>query len=66
MRKAELHRVDRLIAGMATDLHQLAKLADATGKIPAETSDALVDLRRLIAAVEAIAVAAGYDPERDP
>jgi len=66
MRKAELHRVHRLIAGMATHIHQLSKLADPAAEIPPETSVALVDLRRLTAAVEAIAVAAGYYPERDP
>jgi hypothetical protein len=63
MRKAELHRVHRLIAGMATNIHQLV---NPTAEIPAETRAALVDLRRLTAAVEAIAVAAGYYPERDP
>jgi len=66
VRKAELHHTDRLIAGMAADIKQLANGADSTAGIPAATSEALAVLRRLTAAVEAIAEGAGYDLAREP
>jgi hypothetical protein len=66
LRKAELHRVGRLIGGMAKNINQLARVAHATGKIPAETGEALDELKRLTVAVEAIAEEAGYDLEREP
>jgi len=61
VRKAELHHVDRLIAGLATDIKELATVDNATGT----TSQALGLLERLTAAVEAIAEGAGYELDRE-
>jgi hypothetical protein len=66
VRKAELHRVDRLIGGIATNIDQLARVANATGQVPAETGEALDELKRLTAAVETIAAGAGYDLAGEP
>ena len=66
VRKAELHHVDRLIGGMATNISQLARVANATAQVPAETAEALDELKRLTVAVETIAQAAGYDLVGEP
>ena len=66
VRKAELHHVDWLISGMATTFDQLARVAQASGQIPAETGEALDELKRLTVAVETIAAGAGYDLADEP
>jgi uncharacterized protein YfaA (DUF2138 family) len=66
VRKSELHHVDRLIAGLATNISQLARVAHATAQVPAETAEALDELKRLTVAVETIAAGAGYDLVGEP
>jgi len=51
---------------MAADIKQMAKVVHSTGKVSVPTCEALGELKRLTAAVEAIAEGAGYDLVREP
>src|SRR5271166_6402362 len=59
VRTAELARVERLLRGLATNVNQLAMVANATGKLPLATAPALTELTAVREAVLAIARAAG-------
>jgi len=66
VRTAELARVERLLRGLATNVNQLATVANATGKLPLATAPALAELAAVKEAVLAIARAAGCVEVPDP
>jgi len=65
VRMAELDRMERLIRRVAASIDLLAKVADASGKLPAETTAALGDLSAIRQAVWSVARAAGCVDEVD-
>jgi len=61
VRSAELFAVQRMIRGMATNINQLARVANTNGAVPAAVATALAALDALRSDVEVIARAAGRE-----
>jgi len=61
VRAAELLAVQRMIRGMATNINQLAKVANSNGGVPAGAAAALAALDQLSSHVETIANGACRD-----
>lgn len=57
---AELFGVHRLLRGVATNLNQLAKVANSTGHVPAEVAVAAAAVSRYLPRLKA--VVAALDP----
>lgn len=50
---AELFRLIRILSGVATNLNQVAKIANGTGEIPGEAAGVIVTVKNLLSRVDA-------------